>query len=148
MSRSSLWNSPAAQDGSVFCHLLKGAPLEEIPVTILQRFDEIYRKLSDEENLIALPAREKIMRSVNLCSFRMFDEAEDYFESERAKANLQYVSPHFGERAFRAFFNKFSKKVYVDLNRDVIRTIRITAETEQQVLCDILRSILSVDPNL
>lgn len=121
--------------------------MEEIPITILQRFDEIYQKLSHEEGLVALPAREMIMNSVKRCSFRMFDESDEYVGSERAKEHPHSVSPTFSH-AFRVYFNSYSKKIYVDLNRDSMTAIRITLETEAQILCDIIRSILSVDPYL
>lgn len=119
----------------------------DIPVTILQRFDEIYRLLSTEENRILLPERDAVMSSVNRCSFRMFDEPEEFLEAERAKSHPQLVSPNF-DSAFRVYFNSYSRKVYVDLNRDPMTAIHITAETETQLLCDLIRSVLLADPTV
>ncbi len=119
--------------------------MDEIPVAILRRFDEIYQKLAEEEVRIALPARDRIMKSLERCSFRMFDESDEYAECLRAKEHPHTVSPTFGH-AFRVYFNSYSKKVYVDLNRDSMTAVRIAQETESQILVDIIRSILCVDP--
>lgn len=121
--------------------------MDEIPVTILSRFDEIYQKLMTEESRV-IPARDAILDSIRRCSFKMFEEPEDYLGNERAKEHEQYISTTFGTFAFRVYYNAYSDKVYVDLNRESISAIRISMETETQVLIDILRSILVVDPAL
>jgi hypothetical protein len=126
----------------------KGLEVEDLPITILQRFDEIYKTLSDESERIAIPGRELMIELIKRCSFRMFDESDDYISSERAQNYPHYISPTFGNHAFRVYFNSFSSKIYIDLNREPIQAIRITRETEAQVLCEIIRSIVLVDPTL
>lgn len=122
--------------------------MEELPVTILQRFDELYQTLSKERDRIAIPERTLMLELLQRCSFKMFEETDDYFASERARNFPHYISPTFGDHAFRVYFNSYSSKIYVDLNRDPIQAIRITRETEAQVLCEIIRSIVLVDPTM
>lgn len=122
--------------------------MEEIPVTILSRFDELYHKLEHELNLAAIPAKESLIEIVKRCSYKMFDEVEDFVECPRAKEHAQLSSATFGDVAFRVYYNSYSKRVYVDLNRDRISAIRLTLETETDVLLDIIRSIMIVDPSL
>jgi hypothetical protein len=122
--------------------------VEDIPVTILQRFDEIYQTLTHEEERIAIPERALMLELLSRCSFRMFEEADEYLSSERARNFPHYISPTFGNHAFRVYYNSYSSKIYVDLNREPIQAIRITAETEAQVLCEIIRSIIMVDPTI
>lgn len=121
--------------------------MDDIAETILQRFDEIYQKLSTEKMMVALPAREALMSSVNRCSYRTFDESDEFLESARAKTHPHLISPTFNH-AFRVYFNSYSRKVYVDLNREPMAAIRISLETESQILCDLMLSILSADPAL
>ena len=120
----------------------------DIPVTILNRFDEIYKTLTHEEEKIAVPERELMLDLLNRVSFKMFEEAEEYVGSERARNFPHYISPTFGDHAFRVYYNSFSNKIYVDLNREPIQAIRISRETEVQVLCEIIRSIILVDPTI
>lgn len=122
--------------------------VEELPVTILQRFDELYQTLTHENERIAIPERELMLDLLRRCSFRMFEETDEYLASERARNFPHYISPTFGDHAFRVYFNSFSSKIYVDLNREPIQAIRITRETETQVLCEIIRSIILVDPTM
>ncbi|MBS1961416.1 MAG: hypothetical protein JST04_04315 [Bdellovibrionales bacterium] len=122
--------------------------MEDIPVTILQKFDELYQTLTRTEEMIAVPERALMLDLLQRCSFKMFEETEDYFGSARAREYPQYISPTFGDHAFRVYFNSYSNKIYVDLNREPIQAIRITKETEHQVLCEIIRSIVLVDPTL
>jgi len=122
--------------------------VEAIPVTILTRFDELYHKLENELNLAALPAKESLLEIVQRCSYKMFDEVDEFIDCARAKEHAQIGSATFGDVAFRVYFNSYSKRVYVDLNRDRISAIRLTLETEAEVLVDIIRSILIVDPSL
>jgi hypothetical protein len=122
--------------------------VEELPVTILQRFDEIYKTLSHEKELIAIPRRELMLELLERCSFKMFEETDEYCASERAQNFPHYISPTFGDHAFRVYYNSFSSKIYIDLNRDPMQAIRITRETEARVLCEIIRSIILVDPTI
>ncbi len=128
--------------------LTKGLEVEELPVTILQRFDELYKTLSDESDRIAIPERELMIELIKRCSFRMFEETDEYLTSERARNFPHYISPTFGNHAFRVYFNSYSSKIYIDLNREPMQAIRITLETEAQVLCEIIRSIVLVDPTI
>lgn len=121
--------------------------MEEIPIAILRRFDEIYQTLSGEEERLAIPERALMLETLNQrCSFKMFEETDDYFMSERARNYPHFISPTFGDHAFRVYYNSYSSKIYVDLNREPMQAIRITRETEAQVLCEIIRSIILVDP--
>lgn len=121
--------------------------MQDIPVSILQRFDEIYQKLATEMGMVLMPARDEVMGCVNRCSFRMFDESEEFMESARAKSHTHLVSPTFG-RAFRVYFNSYSRKVYVDLNREPMAAVSMSLETEDLVLSDLIRSIVLADPGL
>jgi hypothetical protein len=122
--------------------------VEELPVTILSRFDEIYQTLAAEAERIAIPERTLMLDLLKRCSFKMFEETDEYLGSERARNFPHYISPTFGNHAFRVYYNSFSNKIYIDLNREPMQAIRITLETEAQVLCEIIRSIVLVDPTL
>jgi len=122
--------------------------VEDLPITILSRFDELYKTLSHEEERIAVPERELMLETLKRCSFRMFEETDEYFTSERAKNFPHYISPTFGDHAFRVYYHSYSSKIYIDLNREPIQAIRITRDTEKTVLCEIIRSIILVDPTI
>jgi hypothetical protein len=67
--------------------------VQEIPATILQRFDEIYQFLEHEIQHIAMPSRDSILDIVKRCSFRMFDENDEYFQCKRAQNFPHFISP-------------------------------------------------------
>lgn len=119
--------------------------MEDFPVTILKRFDEIYQKLVHETHAVLIPEREQIVRTVGRTSFKLFEDTTTYLASARANEYPHCVSSAFGDRTFRVYYNSYSNKVYVDLNRDRISAIRQSVEAETQVFCEVIRSILFID---
>ncbi len=122
--------------------------LEDVQQRFVRQVEAIYSRLIGQQPDIAIPQPDRIVRLIERCSFRMFEEPEDYENNPRAKEYSRHISSTFGDYAYRVYFNTFSKRIYVDLNRDRISLICLVAETEVLFLCELIRSIMVADPRL
>lgn len=126
--------------------------MDKIPTHLLERFDELYTRLTKEMNDELIPSREKMLRAVSEVSFKVFESPEHYLSNERAMQYVQFISTEHGDRAYRVYFNHFSKKVYVDLNTSftgISRPKSLVREIiRSEISVEILKSLIFTDPRI
>lgn len=122
--------------------------MNQLYEALMSEMNSIYLQLCDEQPGIVIPRPDRIVKAVSRCTFRLFDEGDDYVRDPHASEPQKYVSPTFGEYAFRVYYDFASGRVQVDLNRDRMAMICMGLETQSRVFRELVRSILVADPNL
>lgn len=124
--------------------------MQEIPTHLLARFEALYTRLRDETTQGLIPAREKILEAIAQSSFRVFDSPEEYATNERAAQYVQFISNEHGDRAYRVYFNEYSKKIYVDLNPGFtgiqVDLEMIKEQVRSEVSYEILKTLILTHP--
>lgn len=125
---------------------------EDLPREIIGRLEDLYPKLAAvvphaPVPALDLPPLDILMTQVAESSFKVFDNSESYIESHRAKTYASWSGNRDqsvgAAEIYRIFYNKFSKKIYIDLDGTRWNQIR-RALREEILFCDILRTLIFV----